>query len=103
MDNSVYIINIPMVGYDIQKEIDVHMRDLSIHLINSICDSIDNDIDYVEIANIITPLQTIKLKSSKERFEETLSEYLKVLIQYEEYEVCAKAKKYIDKIKKEAV
>ena len=96
MDSSIYLIHSDWTKYGIKKALSDHELNLSKHVVNNICEAIDSGLDYVELANIITPYNVIKLKSSKQYFKDTLEENLNILINYEEYEVCANAKKYID-------
>jgi hypothetical protein len=69
---------------------------LSAQIVTNICEAIENNIGYVEIATITTPTQTITLKSEEPFYIDTLRTNMDTLIKYEEFELCAKAVKGIE-------
>jgi hypothetical protein len=69
---------------------------LSAQIVTNICEAIENNIGYVEIATITTPTQTITLKSEEPFYIDTLVTNMDTLIRYEEYELCSKAVKAIE-------
>ncbi len=69
---------------------------LSMEIVYKICDAIDNDLLYVDIAQIVTPMEVITIHSTSPNYLTTLETNLETLIKYEEYELCALAKTHID-------
>lgn len=69
---------------------------LSMEIVFKICEAIDNELDSVDIAEIITPVEIITIHSSGPNYLTTLETNLENLVKYEEYELCAVAKKHID-------
>lgn len=69
---------------------------LSMEIVYKICEAIDNDLLYVDIAQIVTPMEVITIHSTSPNYLTTLETNLETLIKYEEYELCALAKKHID-------
>ncbi len=76
-----------------------HQLYLSSHIINAICEAIEEGKSNVDIAKIITPLHNIYLKCNEKNYLDTLESNKNILIGYEEYELCAKANKGIEAIK----
>jgi hypothetical protein len=72
---------------------------LSKEIVSKICDAMDKNETYVEIAEIITPAEIITIHSTSPNFLTTLESNLETLVKYEEYEVCAIAVKHIDLLK----
>jgi hypothetical protein len=81
---------------EVLKEID---RELSKEIINAVCGAIDNNKTYVKVAEFITMLETIDITCRKSDYLKSLEVNMDILIRYEDYELCAKAKKYIDALK----
>jgi len=96
MDSSIYIIHSDWTKDSISKALSDHELGLSKHVVSNICEAIELGLDYVDLANIVTPYNIIRLKSSKQYFKDTLNENLNTLINYEEYEICANIKKHIE-------
>lgn len=72
---------------------------LSMEIVYKICEAIDNDLLYVDIAQIVTPMEVITIHSTSPNYLTTLETNLETLIKYEEYELCAMAKNHIDYLK----
>lgn len=69
---------------------------LSMEIVYKICEAIDKDELSVDIAQIVTPMEIITIHSTSPNYLTTLKTNLDTLIKYEEYELCALAKKHID-------
>lgn len=76
---------------------------LSKEIVSKICDAMDRNQTYVEIAEIITPVEVITIHSTSPNFLTTLESNLETLVKYEEYEVCALAVKHIDLLKEKKI
>lgn len=87
--------------YSLQKALDVHSIRLSKVIVDKVVYAIDNDIEEIDVAEVVTPFDIIILKSSRIFFQETLEHNMENLIAAEEYEYCALCRKYIEKIKDE--
>ncbi len=99
MSSSVYKIIVDDDNLSIEDIFKNHELDLAIHTINVICDAIEKDKAYVQIARIVTPSHFINLKSEQSYYIQTLEINRDLLIPYEEYEMCAQANKAIEKMK----
>jgi hypothetical protein len=72
---------------------------LSREIINCICDAIDLDVPKILVAIVKAPNgQEIDIASSKSYYKDALQKNMKILVKHEEYELCAKAKQYIDSL-----
>ncbi len=69
---------------------------LSKEIVYKICEAIDKDELFVDIAQIVTPIEIVTIHSTSPNYLTTLKTNLDTLIKYEEYELCAVAKKHID-------
>lgn len=69
---------------------------LSMEIVYKICEAIDKDELFVDIAQIVTPIEIVTIHSTSPNYLTTLKTNLDTLIKYEEYELCALAKKHID-------
>ena len=69
---------------------------LSMEIVYKICEAIDKDELFVDIAQIVTPMEIVTIHSTSPNYLTTLKTNLDTLIKYEEYELCALAKKHID-------
>ena len=69
---------------------------LSMEIVYKICEAIDKDELFVDIAQIVTPIEIVTIHSTIPNYLTTLKTNLDTLIKYEEYELCALAKKHID-------
>ena len=72
---------------------------LSMEIVYKICEAIDKDQLFVDIAQIVTPMEIITIHSTSPNYLATLQTNLETLIKYEEYELCAIAKTHIDYLK----
>ena len=73
---------------------------LAAEIVTKICDAIDNNITFVDTAKIITPYHHITLTAQEKNYIETLEINKDTLIKYEEFELCARVVKCIEKLKK---
>ena len=73
---------------------------LASEIVTKICDAIDNNITFVDTAKIITPYHCITLTAQEKNYIETLEINKDTLIKYEEFELCARAVKCIEKLNK---
>jgi hypothetical protein len=72
---------------------------LSREIINCVCDAIDLDVPKILVAIIKAPNdREIDITSSRSYYKDALQKNMKALIKNEEYELCAKAKRYIDSL-----
>lgn len=99
MDSDLYSIFIDDDSTPMSEVLKRHELELSTRIVNSICDAIEQGKSNVEIARIVTPYQIITLKASEALFLQTLEINIETLIEYEEFLLCAKAQKFIDKLK----
>lgn len=99
MDSDLYIISVEDDKKTVGETLKEHELGLSSAVVKRICYAIDNDIRKVDIALILTGNFTITLHSSYRNYEDTLETNMNNLIKYEEYELCAEAKRCLDIIK----
>jgi hypothetical protein len=99
MGNGIYKIIVTDIKRPFEDILKDHERNLSIQIINAICEAIDNGESRVEVAKIITPFHNITLKSEEKQYISTLEINKNTLIEYEDYEICAKAVRGIEKMK----
>lgn len=99
IDPNVFNIIVEDDDTPITKILKSKEVELSTHIINALSDAIDRGDTYVDLARIITPSHYIVLKSEEAFFIDTLETNKNSLIPYEEYEMCAKANKAIEKMK----
>ena len=97
--NDLYIIEVVDSSKSIREVLEEHEKGLSTAIVEKICYAVENDISKVRIAEIKTNGSVISLHSTYRNFINTLESNIQNLIKYEEYELCALAKKSIDKIK----
>lgn len=100
MPIKVYNIIIKDIKKPFSEVLKDYELELATQIINAICQAIEEEKSYVEIANIITPHHYISLKSEESYYIDTLEINKAILIKYEEYEMCSKANKSIEIIKK---
>lgn len=96
---SLYTIEVLDKSKTLNEVLKEHDLGLSIAIIDRVCYAIDNNIKKIDVAVVITDLCNITLHSSFKNFEDTLTTNMEKLIEYEEYELCAKAKEHLDIIK----
>lgn len=75
-------------------------KELTKRIVTGVLLAIDNDLDYIEIAEILVPGQCIIIECSRPKYVLTLLTNLNTLIEYEEYELCAEIKKYLNSLQK---
>lgn len=97
---SLYTIEVLDKDKTLNEVLKEHDLGLSAAIVERVCYAIDNNIKKIDVAVIVTDLCNITLHSSFKNFEDTLTSNMEKLIEYEEYELCAKAKEHLDLIKK---
>lgn len=81
----------------IQQIMDEHFMILCREMINSICDAIDKDVPKVLVAILISPSgNEFDITASESFYRNCLEANMCTMIEVEEYELCARAKEYID-------
>ncbi len=96
---SLYTIEVLDKDKTLNEVLKEHDLGLSAAIVERVCYAIDNDLKRVDVAIIVTDLCNITLHSSFKSFESTLQTNMEKLVEYEEYELCAKAKQYLDFLK----
>jgi hypothetical protein len=96
MASDLYIINVNEGEESFEDSLKKHELNLSKRIVEAICWAVANGKSYVEVAKIVTSSHIVTLKSTEKFFLETLKINMVTLIQYEEFELCAEAKKAID-------
>lgn len=74
---------------------------VSRHIILSICDAIDKNLQKVEVLEISNPVSIINVVTDKEYYYNALLVNMKILIKHEDYKICKKALDYIKKLEAE--
>ena len=87
-------------GDNILDLLSLHKREVSIHIIEAISHAVENCLPEIDIVKIYLPDKIITLSSSKGSFVDSLKQNIENLIEFEEYDVCAKGKKIIDILEK---
>lgn len=100
VSKSLYTIEVDDKSKTLNEVLDEHDLGLSMAIIERICYAIDNNLRNVDVAVIVTDKCNITLHSSSRNFENTLKTNMEKLIEYEEYELCAKAKEHLDMLQK---
>jgi hypothetical protein len=72
---------------------------LAVEIVSRICDAIDEGVSYVDAVTITTPYHKITLTAHEKNYIETLEVNKETLIKYEEFELCARIVKCIEKLK----
>lgn len=85
-------------GKTIDEMLDFHSIDISRAIINTICDAVDKGASRACAVEIIIPEWKYSLTASYSNYVSSLEKNIPLMILTEEYEICAKAKKYIDKL-----
>jgi hypothetical protein len=85
-------------GKTIEQLLDMHDIDISREIINVICEAIDKEIDMVCAVEIRTPTMVYSFTSTTSSYIQTLKKNIEIMIVIEDYELCAKAMKYIKKM-----
>lgn len=101
MTDRLYQIVLEPPAYSLKDALVIHGLKLSKVIVDKVTYAIDNDLDEIDVAEIVSITDIITLKSSRKFFIETLEYNMKNLIQNEEYEYCARCKEYLDILKKE--
>jgi len=83
---------------DIKKTMEQNELIVCRSIIQRISYAIDNNLDKVAIMRLIFPQYVVTLSSEKDSFKGALTSNMEKLIKHEDYETCAIAKKYIEKI-----
>lgn len=100
MDSEpLYTIEVLDKDKTLNEVLKEHDLGLSAAIVERVCYAIDNDLKRIDVAVIVTDLCNITLHSSFKSFESTLQTNMEKLVEYEEYELCAKAKQYLDLLK----
>lgn len=85
-------------GKTIEEILDYHATSIAREIINTICDAIDKGANMAAAVEIIIPEWKYTLTTTVSKYAITLEKNMVIMIPTEEYELCAKAKRYIDKI-----
>jgi len=97
---EIYTIYIADPDMSIEEALLEYRHEFSKHIVNSIIKGIDDDRDKVDIAEInIADKVVIPLIASHMTYIDTLEQNILVLSEFEDYEMCSLAKKYIDYLK----
>lgn len=99
MDSDLYLIEVDDPSKTFNELMGDHELGLSIAIVERIVHAIDNKLSKVNIAKIDTGKITITLHASIANYRDTLETNIGNLIRYEEYELCAKGKKALEKFK----
>lgn len=97
---SLYTIEVLDKGKTINEILKEHDLGLSVAIVDRVCYAVDNNVLKIDVALIVTHNTNITLYSSFKNFEDTLRSNMEKLVEYEEYEICAKAKDRIDILQK---
>ena len=95
----MYLIEVVDKDKTFGELMEEHELGLSTAIVEKICYAIENKLRRVDIARIDTGKITITLHASYKNYVETLESNINNLIKYEEYELCAKGKKALEKFK----
>ena len=87
-------------GDNILELLSLYKREVSIHIVEAISYAVENNLPEVDIVKILLPYKVITLSSAKGNFVDSLRQNIENLIEFEEYDVCAKGKKMIDILEK---
>ena len=99
MDSNLFKIHLTNRKEKMRDVLRNNEHALSMEIVYKICEAIDKEMLYVDIAQIVTPMEVITIHSTSPNYLSTLEINLETLIKYEEYELCAVAKKHIDYLK----
>ena len=86
---------------DLQEEFNSRSTEISLHIVESICHALDNNIDRVTIGEFDSDAVYdlgVELHCNSEDYIEALKTNLPNCIDAEEYEICAKARDWISKL-----
>jgi len=81
---------------ELEIEMEERSKEICIDICKSVCDALDSDVDKV-IIGVIESFGT-ELVASKEGFLFCLKENFERIEQAEEYELCVRSKKWIEKL-----
>lgn len=84
---------------ELQEEVNQRSHEVSVAIIRGICSALAAGVDYVEVGHVAEGGISIGVK--REDFLNTLRLNLERCQEAEEYELCAEAVKWIDKISRE--
>lgn len=96
---QLYRISLTGTASSLAEALKVHDKNLSIDIIEKVCYAIDHSLSYIDIAEIISPYEVRVITSYEINYLTNLEVNMLKLVEYEEYEVCAKAKHYINILK----
>lgn len=99
MDSDLYLIEVDDPSKTFNELMEDHELGLSTAIVKKIIYAIDNKLSRVDIAKIDTGKITITLHASVANYIDTLESNIENLIRYEEYELCARGKKALEKFK----
>ena len=100
MDSRLYEIEIKDGNRVIKDVLDEHELGLSSAIVEKICYAIENNLNKINIARLVTDTMCITIHCSNINYKDSLETNMQNLIKYESYELCAMAKKYLDIIKR---
>ena len=86
-------------GKTLEQLLDMHNIAISREIINVICEGIDKGVNMVCAVEIRTPSAVYSFTSAYSTYVESLEKNIELMIKIEDYEICAKAVKYIKKMK----
>lgn len=96
--NKIPEIKIHDNKMDIKRIVEKNELVVCRSIIKRISYAIDNNLEKVAIIRLVFPEYVVTLSSEKEYFKGALISNMEKLIKYEDYEMCAVAKKYLEKI-----
>jgi len=103
MDSELYRIFIDDDGTPIEDVLKKCELELSKQIVKRICNAIKEGKANVEIAKIITPHQVITLRASEPLYLQTLEINKETLIEYQEFEICAEAQRFINMLSQKKI
>ena len=87
--------------HDLQEEFNLRSTEISLHIVESICYALDNNIDQITIGEFESEdiyNLGMELHCNSEDYLEALKTNLSKCIDAEEYDMCAKARDWIFKL-----
>lgn len=99
MDSDLYLIEVDDPSKTFNELMEDHDLGLSIAIVERLVYAIENKLSKVNVAIIDTGKITITLHASAINYVDTLETNIGNLIRYEEYELCARGKKALEKFK----
>lgn len=83
---------------ELTEEYDARSAEICVHVLNSICKGIDENLDYVMIGFL--PNLNMDIAIYQDHYIEALELNIAKAAEIEEFELCAKAYKYLNTLKK---